>query len=123
LRAGSWRDARCAGHGVLPVRRLASGIGDAVLDDFPPKHALVVRLIGGTFQVISSHHHPLAAEKAGLGAVSCWVEEMDDEAAFLELVKSRRQSEPAPLGARCTRRPSSACRHGRSVHRGVASAA
>jgi hypothetical protein len=34
---------------------------------------------------------------AGLGEVPCWVEGMDDEAAFLELVKSNRQSEPTPL--------------------------
>ena len=37
------------------------------------------------------------AMPAGLGEVPCWVEGMADEAAFLELVKSNRQSEPTPL--------------------------
>jgi hypothetical protein len=34
---------------------------------------------------------------AGLGEVPCWVEGMADEAAFLGLVKSIRQSEPTAL--------------------------
>jgi hypothetical protein len=87
---------------------------------------------------VAGHHRKLAAEKAGLTAVPCWVEEMDDETAFLELVKSNRQSELSGLehgmhALRATERGSrtgnsikdyaeSIGRHPRLVNREVAAA-
>jgi ParB-like chromosome segregation protein Spo0J len=46
---------------------------------------------------VAGHHRAAAAKAAGLEAVPCWVREMDDEEAFLELVKSNNQSELSPL--------------------------
>ena len=40
---------------------------------------------------------PRAAEKAGFESVWCWVEEMDDDTAFMELATSNNQGELSPL--------------------------
>lgn len=65
--------------------------------DYPQKHAIHVRQIGDRYQMTSGHHRKRAAEKAGLKSVWCWVEALDDEAAFMELVLSNAQGELAPL--------------------------
>jgi hypothetical protein len=78
---------------LVICQEVVDGIAAAIKDGFPAKYALLVRPVGNGFQIIAGHHRKLAAEKAGLKEVPCWVEEMDDEHAFLELVKSNNQSE------------------------------
>ena len=60
---------------------------------YPQKHALHVRPQGDGFEILSGHHRKRAAEKAGFDEVWCWVEEMDDDAAFMELATSNNQGE------------------------------
>lgn len=64
---------------------------------FDQSHALIVREIGEQYQIISGHHRWLAAQKAGLSEVPCWVKEMTDEQAYMELVLCNTQSELHPL--------------------------
>jgi site-specific DNA-methyltransferase (adenine-specific) len=64
---------------------------------YQQKNAIHVRPLNGRMQVISGHHRTEAAKKAGLDSVWCWVEEMDDDAAFMALVTSNAQGELDPL--------------------------
>lgn len=64
---------------------------------FDPAHALIVRPLKGRFQVISGHHRAEAAKRAGLPSVAAWVREMDDDTAYMELVRSNAQSELTAL--------------------------
>ncbi len=73
------------------------GIVQNLGDSWPQKHALSVREFGDGYQVISGHHRKQAAIKKGIKQVWCWVEEMDDETAFMELVTNNNQGELDPL--------------------------
>ena len=53
-------------------------------------HALIVRPVGKQYQIISGHHRALAAEKAGLTTVPCWVRNLDDEGLELSRYSQRR---------------------------------
>lgn len=64
---------------------------------YQQKNAIHVRPLNGRMQVISGHHRTEAAKKAGLNSLWCWVEEMDDDAAFMALVTSNAQGELDPL--------------------------
>jgi len=64
---------------------------------FDEAHALIVRPIKSGFQIISGHNRKLAAERAGLGEVPCWVREMDDATAYMELVRANAQGELSAL--------------------------
>lgn len=64
---------------------------------FDQSHALIVRSIGDKYQIISGHHRWLAAQQAGVDRVPCWVKEMTDEQAYMELVLCNTQSELHPL--------------------------
>ena len=64
---------------------------------FDESHALIVRAFNGKFQIISGHHRWLAAQQAGLAEVPCWVREMTDDQAYMELVLCNTQSELHPL--------------------------
>jgi ParB/RepB/Spo0J family partition protein len=64
---------------------------------FDPSHALIVRHFDVGYQIISGHHRWLAAIKAELSEVPCWVREMTDEQAYMELVLCNTQSELHPL--------------------------
>lgn len=66
-------------------------------DEWPQKHALHVRPVGDKYEIISGHHRKRAAEKKGHERVWCWVEEMDDHAAFMALATSNNQGELDPL--------------------------
>ena len=57
------------------------------------------RSLGGRFQVVSGHCRLQAAKRAGLGSVICWVREMDDDTAYMELVRWNAQH--AGLQALC----------------------
>ena len=77
------------------IDSIARQIGEA---GFKVPHGLLVRpLADGNFQIISGHHRHAAAVKAGLESVPCFIEEMDDEAAFMALVLSNTQGELSPL--------------------------
>jgi N6-adenosine-specific RNA methylase IME4 len=74
-------------------------------DEWPKKHALSVRPIEGRFQILAGHTRKRAAVKKGLDKVWCWVDELDDDAAYMELVTSNAQGELSPLeiGLHCLR--------------------
>lgn len=76
------------------VDRLAAEIKQS---GFGPEHALLVRPIADGHQVISGHHRAEAARRAGCGAVPCWVKDLDDDEAFMQLVLSNTQGELSPL--------------------------
>lgn len=60
-------------------------------------HALIVRPNAAGFEIISGHHRFLAAQKAGLATVPCWVREMSDADAYMALVLNNAQGELSPL--------------------------
>ena len=75
------------------VEAIVAGLADG----FDPAHALIVRPLGNEYQILSGHHRKAAAMKAGIDAVPCWVREMDDDAAYMGLVKYNSQGELSPL--------------------------
>lgn len=64
---------------------------------FNEKHALNVRPLNGHYQIISGHTRHESAKRAEVKEVPCWVEEMTDEEAFMELVLSNAQGELSHL--------------------------
>lgn len=60
-------------------------------------HALIVRPNAEGYEIISGHTRKLAAEKAGLTIVPCWVREMSDADAYMALVLNNAQGELSPL--------------------------
>lgn len=68
---------------------------------YPKHHALIVVPIvskdGTRYRIISGHHRRLAALGAGYESVWCWVREIDDQQAYMELSTSNSQSELDPL--------------------------
>lgn len=64
---------------------------------FSQKHAVHVRPLGGRFELISGHHRVEAAKKCGLSEVPAWVDELDDDAAYMQLVLANTQGELSPL--------------------------
>lgn len=49
---------------------------------FRPSHALLVRPHEDGYQILSGNHRKLAAEKAGLETVPCWVLDLNDDEAM-----------------------------------------
>ena len=76
---------------------VVAAIVAGLADGFDPAHALIVRPLGNEYQVLSGHHRKAAAMKAGIDAVPCWVRELDDEAAYMELRRCNSQGELSPL--------------------------
>ncbi len=76
---------------------VVDGIVENLGDEWPQKHALSVRPLGNRFQVVSGHHRKQAATNKGIEKVWCWVEEMDDDKAFMELATANNQGELDPL--------------------------
>src|SRR5262245_54505237 len=60
---------------------------------FGDEHALLVRPVNGHFQIISGHTRTEAARRAKIKSVPCWVKEMSDAEALMELVKSNAQAD------------------------------
>ena len=71
------------------IDRIVAGLSDG----FKDKYALHVRPVSDYFEITSGHHRFNAAMKAGIETLPCWVEEMDDETAYMELVKANNQGE------------------------------
>jgi ParB/RepB/Spo0J family partition protein len=65
--------------------------------EWPPQHALHVRPVGDRYQIVSGHTRKRAAQAAGISQVWCWVEELDDDDAFMLLVTENSQGELSPL--------------------------
>ena len=83
---------------VVMRQDVIDAIAACLIDDgFSEKHAIHVRPVGDRFEILSGHHRRRAAEQVRLDKVPCWVEEMDDDAAFMELVTSNNQGELDPL--------------------------
>ena len=82
---------------IVPREDVISAIVANLGAEYPKKHALHVRPHGDGYQVISGHHRLEAATRKGLAKVWCWVEDLDDEAAFMELALSNLQGEVSPL--------------------------
>lgn len=76
------------------VERIAAEIGRY---GFGREHALLVRPKDGTYQILSGHHRVEAARRAALAEVPCWVRELDDDEAFMQLVLANTQGELSPL--------------------------
>src|SRR5215204_6790015 len=64
---------------------------------FDPAHSIIVRPVGNRYQILSGHNRVEAARRAELTSVSAWSREMDDSAAYMELVRSNAQGELSPL--------------------------
>jgi protein gp37/ParB-like chromosome segregation protein Spo0J len=80
-----------------PRQDVVDAIAAGLVDGFPERHALTVRQDAAGYEIISGHHRCAAAIKAGLTEVPCWVVEMDDATAFMELVRSNAQGELSTL--------------------------
>jgi site-specific DNA-methyltransferase (adenine-specific) len=83
---------------VVMRQDVIDAIAACLIDDgFSEKHAIHVRPVGDRFQILSGHHRRRAAEQVRLDKVPCWVEEMDDDAAYMALATSNNQGELDPL--------------------------
>lgn len=82
---------------VIMREDVIDGIAANLGEEYPQQHALHVRPFDGKYQIISGHHRKRAAEKKGLQEVWCWVEELDDQAAYMALATSNNQGELSPL--------------------------
>jgi N6-adenosine-specific RNA methylase IME4 len=65
--------------------------------EYPLRHAITVRPLGGGYQILAGHTRVEAARRKGLTHVWAWVVELEDAAAFMELVTSNSQGELSPL--------------------------
>jgi ParB/RepB/Spo0J family partition protein len=66
-------------------------------EGFKPEYVLIVRPFDGEYQILSGHHRYVAAQRAELDGVPCWVRDMDDDAVYMALVTSNTQGELTPL--------------------------
>lgn len=99
----AWVDIQSlAGHPDNPRLIYREDIIDAIANSinehgFKPEYALLVRPFQNGYQVISGHTRLKAATKAGCEKLPCWIKEMDDDEAFMELVLANNQGELSPL--------------------------
>lgn len=82
---------------VIFREEVIDGIVANLGDEFPKQHAVHVRKQGDRFQLLSGHHRKRAAVRKGLERMWCWVEDVDDDAAFMQLVTANNQGELDPL--------------------------
>lgn len=78
---------------IEPREDIIEQIAQRIASGFDPSHALIVRPIDGGYQIISGHHRVKAAERADLPTAPCWVREMSDAEAYMQLVLCNTQSE------------------------------
>jgi len=64
---------------------------------FDSAHALLVRPVNGHYQVVRGHHRLEAAKRAGFDTVPCWVREMSDDEAYMQLALGNVQGELDPI--------------------------
>lgn len=65
--------------------------------EFDPAHSLLVRPVDDYYQIIRGHHRKEAATACNLATVPCWVREMTDDEAYLQLALGNVQGELSPL--------------------------
>ncbi len=86
---------------IEPRMDIVEQLAERMKNGFDPSHALIVRpkrIDGmGAYEVISGHHRLLAAERADLAEVPCWVRDLSDDDAYMQLVLCNTQSELHPL--------------------------
>lgn len=83
---------------IEPRQDVIDQIAGMITGGLDPSHALIVRPVANNqYQVISGHHRALAANQARLTVVPCWIREMTDDEAYMELVRCNTQSELHPL--------------------------
>ncbi len=85
--------AKGAQRALAPREDVIEQIAAQINGEFDPAHALIVREAGDGYEIISGHHRALAAQKAGLTEVPCWVREMSDEDAYMALALCNAQGE------------------------------
>src|SRR5262245_60394512 len=61
--------------------------------EFSEMHAPIVRPLNGHYQILSGHTRHESAKRAEIKTVPCWVEEMSDKDAHMQLVLSNAQGE------------------------------
>jgi DNA methylase/ParB/Sulfiredoxin domain len=64
---------------------------------FPEEHALLVRPMNGRHEIIAGWHRWTGAGRVGLAEIPCWVMEMTDDEAFMQLVLCNARGELYPL--------------------------
>jgi DNA modification methylase/ParB-like chromosome segregation protein Spo0J len=64
---------------------------------FADQHALWVRPLNGSYQIISGHQRTEAAKRAQCAVIPCWVQEMTDDEARMGLALSNSEEEWASL--------------------------
>ena len=74
-------------------QEIVAQLAAAMADGFDASHALIVRAMGDGYQIISGHHRWLAAQAAGIDEVPCWVRDLSDDEAYMQLVLCNTQSE------------------------------
>jgi ParB-like chromosome segregation protein Spo0J len=94
-------DQLCA-HPDNPRLILRGDVVDAIAagiaaDGFAPRYAITARAHEGAYQILAGHHRTAAAQQAGLTSIPCWIVEMDDDRAFMELVLSNTHGELSGL--------------------------
>lgn len=83
---------------ISPRKDIVDQIAAQIIAGMDDSHALIVRPTGnGEYQIVSGHHRWLAGKQAGLTELPCWVREMSDEDAYMQLVLCNTQSELHPL--------------------------
>lgn len=82
---------------LSPRADVVEQIAAQIVNGMDDAHALLVRPVGGGYQILSGHHRWLAAQQAGLSHVPCWVRELSDDDAYMQLLLCNTQSELHPL--------------------------
>lgn len=82
---------------LAPREDVVEQIAAQINGEFDQAHALIVRENASGYEIISGHHRALAARKAGLAEVPCWIREMSDEDAYMALALNNAQGELHPL--------------------------
>lgn len=82
---------------LAPRKDVIEQIASQINGKFDPAHALIVRENCEGYEIISGHHRALAARKAGLSEVPCWVRDLSDDDAYMALALNNAQGELHPL--------------------------
>lgn len=84
---------------LMPAEEIIGQIAAAIRErgSFDVAHALIVRPLGDTYQIVSGHNRAEAARRAGLDAVPAWIRELSEDDALLMLITENAQRELRPL--------------------------